>query len=73
MSRLTYKQAVEALETALEAARQANDTVRAQFADLGGSEGAGGPVPDLIFKGLVSGALDAWRRRVAEAEAFLNG
>lgn len=73
MSRLTYKQAVEALDTALEATRQANETVRAEFADLGGSEGAGGPIQDLIYKPLASGTLDAWRRRVADAQDWLNG
>jgi len=69
VSRLTYKQAVENLETSLEAARLANEQVRAAFAALGGA----GPVPDLTFKPLLSGMLDAWRQRVAEAEAFLNG
>lgn len=73
MSRLTYKQAVEALDTALEAARLANEQVRAEFAALGGAEGASGCVPDLIFKPLATGMLAAWRKRVAEAEAFLNG
>lgn len=70
----TYKQAVEALDTALEAARLANEQVRAEFAALSGAEGgSSGSVPDLVFKPLVTGMLDAWRKRVAEAEAFLNG
>lgn len=72
--RTLYKQAVEALATSLEAARLANEQVRDEFAALGGAEGgAPGGVPDLLFKPLVTGMLDAWRRRVAEAEAFLNG
>lgn len=72
MSRTTYKQAVDSLATALETARLANEQVRTEFAALGGAEGASGPVPDLIFKPLATGMLDAWRKRVAEAEAFLN-
>lgn len=73
MSRLTYKQAVEALDAALETARLANEQVRAEFAVLGGAEG-GSPsgTPDLTFKPLATGMLDAWRKRVAEAESFLN-
>lgn len=74
MSRLAYKQAVENLETSLEAARLANEQVRAAFAALGGAEGGSpGSVPDLIFKPLATGMLDTWRRRVNEAETFLNG
>lgn len=73
MSRTTYKQAVDTLDTALEAARLANEQVRAAFAALGGAEGGSpGGVPDLTFKPLVTGMLDAWRKRVAEAESFLN-
>lgn len=72
MSRLAYKQAVKNLETALEAARLANEQVRAEFAALGATEGAPGAIPDLIFKPLLSGMLNAWRQRVAEAETFLN-
>jgi len=73
MSIVTYKSAVDALATALETARVANETVRSEYAGLGGSEGASGPVPDLIFKPLVSGSLDAWLRRVADAQNWLNG
>lgn len=73
MSRQSYKEAVDTLETSLEAARLANEQVRAAFAALGGAEG-GSPsgVPDLTFKPLVTGMLDAWRKRVTEADAFLN-
>lgn len=74
MSTLTYKAAVENLALALESAYLANEQVRAEFAALGGAEGGSpGDTPDLTFKPLVTGMLDAWRKRVAEAEAFLNG
>lgn len=74
MNKQSYKEAVKNLETSLEAARLANEQVRAESAALGGVEGgSSGSVPDLVFKPLVTGMLDAWRKRVAEAEAFLNG
>jgi hypothetical protein len=73
VSRQSYKEAVDTLDTVLETARLANEQVGAEFAALGGAEGgSSGTVPDLIFKPLATGMLSAWRKRVAEAETFLK-
>jgi len=78
MSIATYKSAVDALATALETARLANETVRAEYAALGGTEGGspaivnGQRLPDLRFTPLVSDMLAAWLQRRADAAEFLN-